>query len=160
MAAGIEHEHRFLVDSDSWRGDAVAPVRISQGWLFDDGDLQVRVRVAGTTGSVACKIRIGEPADGRRLELEDVVDTDLATLLLSRCAYTLDKTRWRVDVDGVSFDVDEYHGALAGLVTAELENPPPSYTPPAWTGADVTGVGVWSNAHLARFGRPDTGHLR
>jgi CYTH domain-containing protein len=60
--------------------------------------------------------------------------------------------------DGTGVDLDRYHGTLAGLVTVEVEFPDvasaESFAPPAWFGTEVTGRPEWSNAALARSGRP------
>ena len=51
-----------------------------------------------------------------------------------------------------------FSGALAGLCLVEVEFPSveaaEAFTAPAWFGREVTGQPGWSNASLARYGRP------
>ena len=53
---------------------------------------------------------------------------------------------------------DRYEGALEGLVTVEVEFPTEEeaarFEPPGWFGRELTGEPGWSNAALARHGRP------
>ncbi len=52
-----------------------------------------------------------------------------------------------------------YAGVLAGLSVVEVEfgseREAASFAPPAWFGRELTGETGWSNAALARHGRPD-----
>ena len=53
--------------------------------------------------------------------------------------------------DGLVWEVDEFEGALAGLVLAEVELPS-SQTEvvlPSWVGQEITGLRSWSNRALA-----------
>jgi CYTH domain-containing protein len=57
--------------------------------------------------------------------------------------------------------VDVYGGDLAGLCVAEVEFPTladaDGFRAPGWFGEEVTGRPGWSNAALARHGRPPDG---
>ena len=74
------------------------------------------------------------------------------------------RTRHRVALDGeppgLVAEVDVYGGTLAGLCVAEVEfaseADAASFDPPGWFGRELTGDPAWSNAALARHGRPDT----
>ena len=56
-------------------------------------------------------------------------------------------------------EVDRYGGELAGLWTVEVEfeseEAAADFSPPPWFGPELTDVDGWSNAALARHGRPD-----
>ncbi len=64
----------------------------------------------------------------------------------------------REDAPGVVFELDVYEGALAGLVTLEVEfaseEDARAWTPPAWAGRDVTGDKAYANQTLAGRGAP------
>jgi CYTH domain-containing protein len=66
--------------------------------------------------------------------------------------------RYRPRVGSKVADVDVYGGDLSGLRIAEVEfsseAEAAAFQPPAWFGREVTGRGEWSNAALAREGRP------
>ena len=70
----------------------------------------------------------------------------------------LEKVRHRVPVAGGVAEVDRYGGELTGLWTVEVEFDVGAggrrLPPPPWFGAEVTDVDGWSNAALARHGRP------
>ena len=74
----------------------------------------------------------------------------------------IDKTRYRVALDDPLADVAEvdlYAGELAGLCVVEVEfgseTEAAAFVPPDWFGRELTGEPGWSNAALARHGRPD-----
>ena len=64
----------------------------------------------------------------------------------------------REDAPGVVFELDVYEGALAGLVTLEVEfaseDAARAWTPPPWAGRDVTGDKAYANQTLAVRGAP------
>ena len=70
----------------------------------------------------------------------------------------LEKVRFFVPVEGGTAEVDRYADELDGLWTVEVEfdseAASAAFTPPAWFGAELTDVDGWSNAALARRGRP------
>ncbi len=71
-------------------------------------------------------------------------------------AYSLEKTRYCVEYRGNIFEVDQYHGGLEGLYTAEVEMPSEDtcIDLPEWVGDEVTGQRAWDNESLARNGWP------
>lgn len=150
VSSPIEHERRFIVDQPTWRAYATDPTPITQGWLVHEDGVQVRVRLGEDWGSMACKASIGAEEEGRRIELESMIDVEHARELLGRCPLRLEKIRWHVSHGPYTYDVDEYLGALAGIVTAEVEDPGSDFTPAPWLGREVTGEEAWSNAGLAR----------
>ncbi len=68
------------------------------------------------------------------------------------------KDRYRVPHGDHVIEVDVYHGALEGLVSAEVEfaslEDSESFDPPPWCGREVTSVDAYKNKNLARFGLP------
>jgi adenylate cyclase len=52
----------------------------------------------------------------------------------------IEKTRHHVEFDGHLWEIDEFHGANAGLVVAELElgHVQESFTHPPWLGEEVS----------------------
>jgi adenylate cyclase len=83
------------------------------------------------------------------------------TLWPATAGRRLEKTRYQVPWAGRTVEVDVYHGALDGLVVAEVEFPSASesvqFAPPPWFGSEVTEDDTYKNVHLALYGRP--GHL-
>ena len=62
----------------------------------------------------------------------------------------ISKTRYIIMHDGNRWEVDEFHGALSGLVIAELEIPDEKYRYrlPAFVGNDVTNDKRFYNSQL------------
>lgn len=145
---GLEIERRFLVAGDGWRAGAV-PVEVAQGYLSTDPRRVVRVRLVGERAWLTIK----GPADGAaRAEFEYPVPVADARELLALCgAAVVAKTRWTVAHGGREWVVDEFHGANAGLVLAEVELAAPGepFDRPPWAGPEVTGIGRFANASLA-----------
>src|SRR5205085_2187582 len=82
---------------------------------------------------------------------------DEADELLARALPSvLSKTRSRVPCGGHTWEVDEFHGAHAGLVVAEVEldDVDQQVVLPPWVGREVTGDDGYSNAVLSQRGLP------
>lgn len=152
----VEIERRFVVDR---LPDALAlgdgtPMR--QGYLTAGDTVTVRVRITASDAVLTVKTGTGMA----RTEVEVPLPMDDAESLWSHThGRSLTKTRYRVVLaDGTAVDLDRYHGSLDGLITVEVEFPDltaaEEFTPPNWFGTEVTGRRAWSNAALARSGRP------
>ena len=92
-------------------------------------------------------------ADDTAYELEWDVSPDVAGIILESGPFPfVEKIRYLVrGSDGLVWEVDEFEGALAGLVLAEVELPS-SQTEvvlPSWVGQEITGLRSWSNRALA-----------
>lgn len=117
-----EIERKFLVNDSSYRAMAVSATDIEQGYLSRRIDATVRVRLRGDKAYLTVKGR----NDGVvRDEWEYPVPPEDAREMLARCCEppVLSKTRYVVDFGGFSWEIDEFHGALEGLVLAEVELP-------------------------------------
>ena len=95
----------------------------------------------------------GRKTGGRGIEVEYPIPTDDASFLIDKLCkpHVIDKTRYRIDHAGMTWEVDEFHGINDGLVVAEIElddeNQP--FERPAWLGAEVTDDPRYSNAALS-----------
>jgi len=144
-----EIEHKFLVRSDRWHPGGVTPIRIVQGYLSTDPDRVVRIRLADDDGYVTIK---GRNAGLARPEFEYRIPAgDARELLDHLCLKPLiEKRRYRVPHHGMTWDVDVFEGANAGLVVAEIElaavDQP--FERPPWVGDDVSGDARYQNASL------------
>jgi adenylate cyclase len=145
---GREIERKFLVTSDAWRAGATGtPFR--QGYLSLDPARTVRVRLAGSQAWLTVK---GLTRGATRDEFEYEIPTaDAAAMLDGLCTATLEKTRHKVSFGGTTWEVDEFHGANAGLVVAEieLENEGSTIRRPGWLGTEVTNDPRYYNSNLA-----------
>lgn len=143
-AVGREIERKFLVVGDGWRREATASVRMEQGYLAESERASVRIRVAGDEARLNIK---GGGLVADRAEYEYAVPLEEGREMLETLCRrpVIAKTRHWVPFAGREWEVDEFHGANAGLVVAEieLEAEDAPLELPDWAGAEVT--------HLARY---------
>ncbi len=147
---GAEIERKFRVLSDAWR-DGSPGVRIAQGYLSQDPERTVRVRVAGETGWLTIK---GRSRGIARAEFEYEVPLADAQELLALCLTSvIDKTRHLVPHGSHVWEVDVFHGDNAGLIIAEVELEDESISPeiPSWAGEEVSADPRYFNSCLASF---------
>jgi len=146
---GIEIEHKFLVSGDGWREAATRQTRFSQGYLSRDPARTVRVRIAGDAAFLTIK---GETRGATRAEFEYAIPVaDARQLLVMSDGPVVEKIRHLCPHEGMTWEVDEFLGANAGLILAEIELAAEgqAFARPAWLGADVTGDARYVNANLA-----------
>ena len=143
----VEIERKFLVRGDDWKTDH--GVRFIQGYLNHDRERTVRVRIAGVRAFLTIK---GINSGAVRAEFEYEISVVDAEQLLKLCEGPLiEKTRHRIDYAGMTWEVDEFHGANDGLVVAEieLETAEQTFARPAWLGPEVTADVRYFNSNLA-----------
>ena len=144
---GREIERKFLVLGDEYRalGRGV-PYR--QGYLCTDPRRVVRVRTMGEAAALTVK---GLRSGAARPEFEYAIPLEDARQLLQLCLPPLiEKTRYTVEVAGLVWEVDEFHGGNAGLVVAEceLQSENQVFSKPGWVGEDVTDDPRYANSNL------------
>lgn len=147
----IEIERKFLVLNDAYKNEAFSNKRIAQGYLNSNPERTVRVRTKGEHGFLTIKGASNESGTSR-LEWEKEIPADEAQLLLSLCEKgSIDKIRYEVKAGNHTFEVDEFFGANAGLVIAEVElaDENESFEKPEWLGEEVTGDVRYYNAYLS-----------
>lgn len=144
-----EIERKFLVRDDAWK-EAAQGVRFRQGYLSSVPERVVRVRTAGERGMLTVK---GITRGVSRLEFEYPIPvTDAERMLDALCEKPLiDKTRYRVEHAGMSWEIDEFHGDNAGLVLAEIElkHEDQAFARPDWLGDEVSADPRYFNSNLA-----------
>jgi CYTH domain-containing protein len=137
--------------------DGAPSRRIEQGYLAVSADgVEVRIRRAGSATTLTVKSGSGLVRVEEELEIDEGRFEALWPLTEGR---RIVKTRSVVDLgDGLNAEVDEYHGALEGLWTAEVEfaseDASAAFEPPAWLGDEVTGDERYANRALSRAGSP------
>ena len=93
---------------------------IRQGYL-SVGDPEVRVRAKGEKYFTTCK---GGEGFVRTEEEEEISKEVFDILWPATTAARVEKTRYEiVGTDGFVWEIDQYHGHLQGLFTAEVELP-------------------------------------
>lgn len=147
---GIEIERKFLMAGDGWRALG-EPVLLRQGYLSSDPERVVRVRIEGGLAMLTIK---GRSVGASRGEWEYPIPlADAAELLERLCQQPLvEKYRRRIAFGGMTWEVDEFLGANAGLVVAEIEldAEDQAFGKPDWIGAEVTDDPRYYNSSLIR----------
>jgi adenylate cyclase len=146
---GQEIERKFLVKDDSWRAAVESSSVLRQGYLAVDHGTTVRVRTDGAEVWLTIK----GPAEGlTRAEFEYRVPLTEAEPLIGLCrGRVVEKTRHKVRAGGHVWEIDEFTGANAGLVVAEVElrHADEGIAKPAWLGREVSGDRRFDNASLS-----------
>ena len=154
----IEIERKFLLHDDRWRALIVRSRRFAQGYLVGAAAhaaglarASVRLRVAGTDAWLNIK---SARSTIEREEFEyPIPHADAERMLAQLCGPIVEKIRHDVPVDGFVFEVDEFLGANAGLVVAEIELPAAdaAFPRPVWLGREVSRDERYLNVHLAEY---------
>jgi len=155
VASGVEIERKFLLDGLPPTMRYARRVPIRQGYLALDGDIEVRVRLTPKAAVLTIKAGRG----GVRTEEEVTLDRRQGDALWELTeGRRVQKTRRRVRIGDAEAEIDEYSGALDGLVVAEVEfadeEAARAFEPPAWFGREVTDDGRYANRGLATDGIP------
>ncbi|PLY42374.1 adenylate cyclase [Janthinobacterium sp. ROICE36] len=147
---GVEIERKFLLQGDAWRGLGQA-VLLRQGYLSSARERVVRVRIEGEQAMLTIK---GANVGATRGEWEYPIPlADAVELLDGLCEQPLiEKVRHRIEHAGMVWEVDEFLGANAGLIVAEIElaSEDQPFEKPDWVGAEVSGDARYYNANLIR----------
>lgn len=148
----LEIEHKFLVIADDWRDQVSRSEVFRQGYLSNNPQASVRVRIAGDKATLNIK---GMTIGISRLEYEYPIPlAEAAELLDQLCIPPLiDKTRHFVEYAGKVWEIDEFAGDNQGLIVAEveLEAEDEAFQHPAWAGADVSGIKRYYNVSLCSY---------
>lgn len=145
----IEIERKFLIDQSMLPG-CLIPTRIAQGYLNQDPDRTVRIRIAGDKGFITIKGR--SSTNGlSRYEWEQEIDLNHALDLFDLCTATLQKSRYHMYHQGRLWEIDVFHGLNEGLVVAEIEltSETESFNLPLWVTKEVTGDPDYYNSNLS-----------
>jgi adenylate cyclase len=141
-----EIERKFLVHGTLWRQGV--PVHLCQGYLNRDKERTVRVRIAANHAYLTIK---GLARGASRPEFEYEIPLQEGAALLMLCdGPPLEKNRYTVQHAGASWEIDEFLGANAGLVIAEieLEDERQAFQRPSWLSTEVTADPRYYNSSL------------
>ncbi|PZV11012.1 MAG: adenylate cyclase [Leptolyngbya sp.] len=146
-----EIERKFLVKNDDWRSLGTG-VFYCQGYLVRSPSKTVRVRIAGEQAYLTIK---GATAGIARAEYEYAIPVDQAQeLLQTLCEPALiQKTRYRVELGELVWEIDEFGGENQGLIVAEVElaDEKQAIALPDWIGAEVSHDPRYYNTNLSKF---------
>lgn len=150
----LEIERKYLVDEthpelQTLFSDTIG-TRICQGYLSDDPERVVRVRIYGEKAYLTIK---GKQVGIAKPEFEYEIPREDADALMDMCPTKIEKTRyclpwlWEKGLD-LTFEVDVFDD----FVLAEVELPSENtvFTLPAWVLEDVSEDYRYSNTEMAK----------
>jgi adenylate cyclase len=147
---GVEIERKFLVRGEEWKslGESVL---LRQGYLSSQPERIVRVRIEGDRAMMTIK---GRSVGASRGEWEYPLPMEDARVFLDQLCERpiIEKHRYRIVHEGMTWEVDEFMGENAGLVVAEieLESEGQGFEKPEWVGEEVTQDARYFNSNLLR----------
>jgi CYTH domain-containing protein len=144
---GKEIERKFLLTGEGWK--TVVGTHYRQGYLNSVKERTVRVRTINDKGFLTVK---GVTVGATRLEYEyDIPVSDARELLDELCEKPIiEKSRYKVEFAGLTWEIDEFYGENQGLVVAEVEldSEDQVFERPPWVGEEVTGDPRYFNSNL------------
>ena len=145
---GKEIERKFLVRDNVYKKLCSGKL-YKQGYLNSNPERIVRVRVVGDKGFLTIKDK-GTGLARSEFEYE-IPYSDAEEILQNICEKPfIEKTRYRYEYMGHTWEIDEFHGENEGLTVAEieLENEDETFSLPEWIGEDVTYDYRYVNSNL------------
>ena len=143
-----EIERKFRVKEGAWRSAKGTIYR--QGYLNSVKERVVRVRTVDDKGYLTIK---GLTVGATRKEFEYEIPCTDAEQLLDICEKPLiEKTRFKVEAGGFTWEIDEFFGENQGLIVAEveLESEDQDFPRPDWVLEEVTGDPRYFNSNLIK----------
>lgn len=148
----VEIEKKFLVN-DKWSAPVEGGAYYRQGYLSEKG-ATTRVRIIEKGGERHAFLTIkGKTVGISRPEFEyEIPVTDAEDMLQMALYPEIEKIRYKVNVGGKIWEVDEFLGIHKGLIVAEieLESEDEPYEMPVWAAEEVSLESSYSNAALSR----------
>ncbi len=150
----IETERKFLVN-ENW----IKPkngAQYFQGYINTDIHRLVRIRVVEENGTKNGFLTIkgsGNKSGMSRYEFEVEIPVPDAENLLLLCDQPLiEKTRYKIEYEGLIWEVDEFHGLNKGLTIAEIElkNEDQKFSKPDFIDEEITGITKYYNFMLQK----------
>ena len=159
--SGREVERRFLVHAADWAREAPAAERekLAQVYLVTGPHCTARIRVNARGAVLTVK---GPSVDASRTEIESAIDERAARAIIAEALHAgtvVEKTRSTIIAGPLTWEVDQFEGANAGLLIAEVEMKDGyergawealvDSQQPVWLGREITGDHRFSNSQLA-----------
>ena len=143
-----EIERKFLVANDTWKtAKCIGQRELKQAYLLRETDRSVRIRVTDNMALFTIKLGTGLT----RSEFEYEIPIDEANEMIEEAKLPcLHKTRFYIQNGNDTWELDVFHGALEGLLIAELELTEEAqfFEKPNWLGVEVTFDPAYLNSNL------------
>ena len=145
-----EIERKFLVRGDAWRSLAKG-TSYRQGYLNSAKERTVRIRTIDDRAFLTVK---GLTVGATRPEYEYEIPLADCNAMLDTLAEKpiIEKKRYKVPFEGLTWEIDEFSGDNTGLIVAEveLESEGQAFRKPEWAGEEVTADPRHFNSNLIK----------
>ena len=144
-----EIERKFTVKNTSFLNDYVAKHKIIQGYLSENINSAVRIRIKNNKAFITIKGKSNQTGT-TRFEWEKEITVREAQELLNLCDKKIEKTRYDIKINNHIIEVDVFEKENEGLIIAEIEliNEDEHITLPNWIDEEVTGNEKYYNLYL------------
>lgn len=147
---GKEIERKFLIKGDAWRSLAKGTF-YRQGYLNSAKERTVRIRTIDDKAFLTIK---GLTVGATRSEYEYEIPPADCNAMLDVLAEKplIEKKRYKVPFEGLTWEIDEFFGDNAGLIMAEVElkSEAQAFKRPEWVGEEVTADPHYFNSNLTK----------
>ena len=145
-----EIERKFLVVGDNWRKLAKG-THYRQGYLNSVKERTVRIRTIDDKAFLTVK---GPNIGITRMEFEYEIPHKECLEMLTNLAEQpiIEKIRYKIAIDDLVWEIDEFLGVNKGLIVAEVElqNEEQKFSKPEWIGEEVSGDPRYFNSNLVK----------
>jgi len=154
----VEIERKFLVGERPLDLASAPSAHLRQGYLLIAPEGSARLRDADGARTLTVKSGSGLV----RSEHEIAITRDqFEALWPATKGRRLEKRRYQLPAEELTFEIDVFEGDLGGLelveVEFETETDAAAFIPPPWFGTEVTDDPAYTNASLSARGLPDGG---
>ncbi len=148
----FEIERKYLVKKDLWSTLAKPQGEYyRQGYIVNEKAKTVRVRATENKGFLTIKGKTDNPAIKPEYEYQ-IPKSEAIELLKGFTENNIEKTRYKVNYEGKTWEIDVFHGDNQGLIVAEIElhSIEEWYKIPDWIDYEVTHEDQYFNANLSK----------
>lgn len=148
---GVEIEKKFLLKNEDWKKQCTKGVKIKQGYLNSHTERTVRVRLSDGKGKITIK---GKTENITRKEFEYQIPYKEALSLIQLCETPIiEKTRFKVKLGNLTWEIDQFGGENVGLIIAEVELKSENQilNIPSWIGQEVSKDSKYYNSSLLTY---------
>ena len=147
---GKEIERKFLVKESNWQ-KSLKGLLIQQGYIVIRKEKVVRIRIMNNKGYLTIK---GTTTGATRNEYEYEIPLEDARQMLNNLCEKpiLEKHRYKINHDGMTWGIDIFHRDNEGLIVAEieLEYEDQEFEKPDWVDMEVTDDPKYFNSNLVK----------
>lgn len=145
-----EIERKFLVKGDAWRALAQG-THYRQGYLNSVKERTVRIRTINDKAFLTIK---GPTIGVTRQEYEYEIPHADCIQMLEHLAEKpiIEKNRYKIPYEGLTWEIDEFLGVNAGLIVAEVElnDENQVFNKPEWIGEEISADPRYFNSNLVK----------